>query len=667
MYLGILNGLENYDIIGGMKILVGKNLLAAIGLSLLICGESIAGEIEIASSQGARTAPNGDTITITTKCLRLNGEVKIPVMGEMHYSRVPEGEWRGYLRKMKEGGVTIVATYVFWNHHEEKEGVFDFSGSRNLSGFLKICEEEDLKVVLRIGPWDHGECLNGGFPEWLIDRCGAETKRLRSRDKVYMAAVEKFWRRLFLEVDGHLWKQGGCVVGVQIENECRGPWPYMQALKDLAVNIGFDVPFYTRTGWPAMNGKVKYGELLPLFGDYADGFWERNIKEPSPGNYLRAFKFSNVRASANIATEQLPQSMSDDKATAQYPYFTCELGGGMPSSYHRRVRVTPLDTYAMALVRLGSGSNLLGYYMYAGGTNPNRPEEGVFFNERQNSLYTNHNDLSAFSYEFYGPISEFGETTQTWELLKLLHKFCANFAADFALEEPEIIDESNARRGPFEFHSDYRRVKNTDALPYIFPKNWKTRLGTIKSASAQPVEWKGDTLVMLKIPGIEPKVEFDGKAFDIEFIDLPVDGKEWLKNGGAKVGFKLVKEAGAPREVKLGARNVAEQPREEDWDAAAVWEIDIDENCDSANTILEVQYLGDCARIYVDDVPVADDFYKGLPLRCALWRAFATKRGKVTLRVLPWSNSPLIYVEPPYRPTENGARVIDVRVKPRPY
>ena len=316
------------------------------------------------------------------------------------------------IRKMKDGGLTVIATYVFWIHHEENEGEFNFAGQRDISRFLKVCEEENMPVVLRIGPWDHGECVNGGFPFWLVDRFGE--KQLRSLNADYMACVERFWTRLFREADGHLWKQGGCVVGCQIENECRGPWPYMQALKDKAVKIGFDVPFYTRTGWPAMNGRVKYGELLPLFGDYADGFWDRNLKEPSPKNYLRAFKFSNVRTSANIATEQLPQSMTDDKATAQYPYFTCELGGGMPSAYHRRVRVTPMDTYAVALVRLGSGSNLLGYYMYAGGTNPNRPKEGVFFNERQATKYTNHNDLPPFSYEFYGPISEFGETTEVY-------------------------------------------------------------------------------------------------------------------------------------------------------------------------------------------------------------------------------------------------------------
>ena len=54
----------------------------------------------------------------------------------------------------------------------------------------------------------------------------------------------------------------------------------------------------------------------------------------------------------------------------RYPFATCELGCGQQSTYHRRVRISPMDAYALSLVKLGSGNNLIGYYMYHGGTNP---------------------------------------------------------------------------------------------------------------------------------------------------------------------------------------------------------------------------------------------------------------------------------------------------------
>ena len=110
--------------------------------------------------------------------------------------------------------------------------------------------------------------------------------------------------------------------------------------------------------------------------------------------------------------------------------------------------------------------------------------------------------------------------------------------------------------------------------------------------------------------------------------------------------------------MKLGRAKVARQPEEADWDNAAVWEVELPQGA-SRDSILEVEYLGDVARVYVDDVPVADDFYKGLPLRCALWRI---PEGKITVRILPWSDSPLIYVEPPYRPSETGAKILGARL-----
>jgi len=48
---------------------------------------------EVAIPQGSNVASNGDRIEVTSKCLRLNGRAIIPLMGEMHYSRVPRGEW----------------------------------------------------------------------------------------------------------------------------------------------------------------------------------------------------------------------------------------------------------------------------------------------------------------------------------------------------------------------------------------------------------------------------------------------------------------------------------------------------------------------------------------------------------------------------------------------
>ena len=69
-----------------------------------------------------RAADLGKPVTWDAKSLIIDGHRVCPVMGEIHYSRVPQDEWQREVRKMREGGVTIIATYIFWNHIEEQEG-----------------------------------------------------------------------------------------------------------------------------------------------------------------------------------------------------------------------------------------------------------------------------------------------------------------------------------------------------------------------------------------------------------------------------------------------------------------------------------------------------------------------------------------------------------------
>ena len=46
-----------------------------------------------------------------------------------------------------------------------------------------------LQVLLRIGPWDHGECRNGGHPDWLLKKVvthGSHYKYLSVNEKRFI-------------------------------------------------------------------------------------------------------------------------------------------------------------------------------------------------------------------------------------------------------------------------------------------------------------------------------------------------------------------------------------------------------------------------------------------------------------------------------------------------
>ena len=158
------------------------------------------------------------TFGFTANYLTKDGEPWLPMMGEIHFSRVPPFQWEPSLRKMKAGGLSIVSCYVIWLHHEEEEGVFRFSGCRDLRRFLELCKKVGIFVFLRLGPWVHGEVRHGGFPDWLEEK-GRAGLRLRSDDPGYLALVRRYWEHLWVEAQGMMFGEGGPVIGVQIENE----------------------------------------------------------------------------------------------------------------------------------------------------------------------------------------------------------------------------------------------------------------------------------------------------------------------------------------------------------------------------------------------------------------------------------------------------------------
>lgn len=395
----------------------------------------------LVQGQGARRNPVGIEISLDSRSLLLGGKPWMPVMAEMQYSRCARSLWRDGLLKMKAGGVDVVATYVFWIHHEEAEGEFDFSGQRSLREFALLCRDLGLYLWPRCGPWVHGECRNGGFPDWLLrqgyfafvpeeskNRSGIASKpregyALRSDDPRYLAKVRRFYQQLAGQLSGLLWKDGGPVIGMQLENEYEGPAEHLLTLKRIARESGLDVPLYAVTGWPGTSTPMPFGQLLPLFGGYAEGFWDRNT-EAMPGGYWQGFAFKQERIDANIATDHFGKRETAEKQDGErYPYLTCEVGGGMPVSYHRRVHLFTGDIVVSSLVKLGVGNSLPGYYIYHGGANPDARFSTL--NESQETGYPN--DMPAKTYDFDAPLGEYGQIREHYHALRRLNLFIRGY------------------------------------------------------------------------------------------------------------------------------------------------------------------------------------------------------------------------------------------------
>lgn len=506
----------------------------------------------MALHMGTAHRPDGLTLTADSRSLLLGGKPWLPVMGEFHYARYPQDEWFDELLKMKTGGIDIVATYVFWIHHEEAEGDWDWSERRSLRGFAEACSRAGLSLLVRCGPWSHGEVRNGGFPDWLVKKGYA----LRSDDPAYLAEARRLFAQIAFQLKGQFWKDGGPVIGIQCENEYGGPAEHLLTLKAMSREAGLDVPLYTRTGWPALSTPMPDGELLPLFGSYAEGFWNRELS-PMPGKYGDSFRFLLARGvtTGAIGTDQLgTHRVHEGDNIGAYPYFCCEIGGGMASSYHRRIRVSPADTEAMALVKIGSGNNLQGYYMYHGGTNP----DGHFTTLQESQATGYWNDLPVKTYDFHAPLGEFGQVNEHYHLLRRQNLFLRDWGAELAAMPPYVpaatpanaadnsilrwASRTDGKRG-FVFVSNYQRLQPMPAhagvqfeielqgsrlrfpdTPIGVPANtsffWPFHMdiggADLIYATAQPVcllEHSGTTyLVFSQTPGIKTEFLFGGKA-----------------------------------------------------------------------------------------------------------------------------------------------------------
>jgi hypothetical protein len=381
---------------------------------------------------------NGDLYEVNSKFLIKNGKPILPVMGEFHFSRWHPNQWEEALLKMKAGGIQIVATYVFWIHHEEKQDEWDFTGSRNLRGFLEICKKIEMPLWLRIGPWAHGECRNGGFPDWIAIR----DFPTREDNEKYLTCVRKYWSKIAEQCQDMMCKDGGPIIGIQLENEyghVGGPGnreegiKHLLTLKKMAKELGMETPYYTVTAWGG--AYVAEGETLPVYGGYVDAPWAQHTDEmPACENFL----FIPFHNDENIGSD-LKQSEEafEDKKGIEAPYLTAELGGGLQVTAHRRTYPYAADIEAQSLCKLGAGANLLGYYMYHGGVNP----DGHYTTLQESKATGYANDLPVKSYDFQTCIRESGELNESYGKVKKLHLMIRDFEEILAPAEVYLPDE----------------------------------------------------------------------------------------------------------------------------------------------------------------------------------------------------------------------------------
>lgn len=397
--------------------------------------------------------PTGKEIRVNNLYMDEGGIPQLPVMGEIHYNRMDHRYWRDALLKMKASGIDIVATYCIWSLHEEFEGELSWEGHLNLRRFIELCKELDMKVHLRFGPYCNAEIKNGGLPDWIVNNKNLVT---RSNDPLYLEYSRRWYQAVYDQVKGLLWKDGGPIMALQLENEYVKEGmivSHLLNLKKMAVEIGFDVPVYSMTHW--MDSEYPKGEIVPYAGFYIEAPWTASGKKEIPTSNFEFFTYN--RLSDNIGTDIIKiegevESLSGENNDS--PFFTCEIGVGTTAFYHRRAVVPEEMAGENINLRLGCGANMMGYYMYVGGTNP------------VGKISTYQSSGPRVSYDYQAPIREFGTLGTVMQETKKYNYFMNDFGTTLA---PAVayLPTSNQDRENLQW-----AIRLNESTGYLFCSNY---------------------------------------------------------------------------------------------------------------------------------------------------------------------------------------------------
>ncbi|MDE6403534.1 MAG: beta-galactosidase, partial [Muribaculaceae bacterium] len=185
-----------------MKKLKTLSLLAALALTSVS-----------ASAAGSNTP---STFKAGDGTFLLDDKPFVVKAAELHYPRIPRPYWEHRIKMCKALGMNTICLYVFWNAHEPEPGVFDFEGQNDLAEFVRLCAKNDMKVILRPGPYVCAEWEMGGLPWWLLKN---KDIALRENDPYFLERVRIFEDAVAGQVGDLTIDKGGPIIMVQVENE----------------------------------------------------------------------------------------------------------------------------------------------------------------------------------------------------------------------------------------------------------------------------------------------------------------------------------------------------------------------------------------------------------------------------------------------------------------
>ncbi|HTI24392.1 MAG TPA: beta-galactosidase, partial [Kutzneria sp.] len=323
-----------------------RTLLALLGSVAL----ALTGVVPATAAPAAAPPRASHTISYDGYSFLIDGKRTYLWSGEFHYYRLPSPDlWLDIFQKMKAAGFNATSLYFDWGYQSSAQGVYDYSGVRDIDKVLDMAERAGLYVIARPGPYINAEVDGGGFPTWLSTTPG----HTRSADPTYLAYSDE-WQS---QIDGILKRHqltdgGGSVIAYQVENEyyngSDAGRTYMKHLEDKAKADGIKVPLTGNN-----NGTFNSGAAA--------------LDVDGPDSYPQGFDCSNPTAWNGV-----PDISYDHPAGK--PLYTPEFQGGAFDPWggpgYAKCGQLINDQFANVFYKqnIAAGATAQSFYMLYGGT-----------------------------------------------------------------------------------------------------------------------------------------------------------------------------------------------------------------------------------------------------------------------------------------------------------
>ena len=357
-----------------------------IFLSLALMSSLATGAFAAPATGLAPQVDSKNTFVAGNKTFLLNGKPFVVKAAEIHYPRIPREYWEHRIKMCKALGMNTICIYIFWNLHEQREGVFDFTGQNDVAEFCRLAKKHGMYVIVRPGPYVCAEWEMGGLPWWLLKK---KDIRLREQDPYFMSCVDRFEKNVAKQLAPLTIQHGGPIIMVQVENEY-GSYgedkAYISQIRDTL-----------RKYWDTSNAKTTLFQCD----------WNSNFEKNGLDDLTWTMNFgtgAKIDDQFSRLRELRPNS----------PLMCSEFWSGWFDKWGARHETRPAKDMVAGIDEMLSKGISFSLYMTHGGTS-----FGHWAGANSPGFAP---DVTSYDYD--APINEYGEPTEKfWLLRKTLEKY----------------------------------------------------------------------------------------------------------------------------------------------------------------------------------------------------------------------------------------------------